>query len=275
MADALRGKLVYKGERGYSAYEVAVLNGFVGTEQDWLATLGTSSHFRESKVTYTATSGQVRFKLPSDYTSDSFVDVYVNGLRLNTDEFTLDLVNREVIRTQTSVVGSKVEIVVLIMSTNNLPIVTTLSEESTDDTAISAKAVYGLVKEIEDLSTDAEDLSNVVGNLSLAVDNKMNFSNIQVVTGSTTGIKAGETLIVDASYPNGFTQANTVIIGKMVSSNNVYYDTIDDTDTASGFPIIKMVALMDSGIRIWLKNNSSTEARIGHYKITLLKTTAY
>lgn len=272
MADALRGKLVYKGERGYSAYEVAVLNGFVGTEQDWLATLGTSSHFKESRVTYTATSGQLRFKLPSDYTSDSFVDVYVNGLRLNTDEFSLDLSTREVIRTQTSVAGSKVEIVALIMSTNSLPIVTTLSEKSTDDSAPSAKAVYELS---QDIDKDIKDLGNVTGNLSVAVDNKMNFSNIQVVTGSTSGIEAGETLIVDASYPSGFNKSNTVIIGKMVSSNDNYYDTSDETSTASGFPMIEMIALMDDGIRIWLRNTSSGSARIGHYKITLLKTTAY
>lgn len=31
-----------RGPRGYSAYEIAVQNGFVGTEQEWLAQLGTS-----------------------------------------------------------------------------------------------------------------------------------------------------------------------------------------------------------------------------------------
>lgn len=39
MDDALRGTLCFKGERGYSAYEVAVQNGFEGSEKDWLDSL--------------------------------------------------------------------------------------------------------------------------------------------------------------------------------------------------------------------------------------------
>jgi hypothetical protein len=35
----LRGKLIPKGERGYSAYEIAVQHGFIGTEQEWLDSL--------------------------------------------------------------------------------------------------------------------------------------------------------------------------------------------------------------------------------------------
>lgn len=36
----LKGNLGFKGERGYSAYEIAVQNGFEGSEQDWLDTIG-------------------------------------------------------------------------------------------------------------------------------------------------------------------------------------------------------------------------------------------
>ena len=32
---SLRGNLGFKGDRGYSAYEIALKNGFIGTEQDW------------------------------------------------------------------------------------------------------------------------------------------------------------------------------------------------------------------------------------------------
>lgn len=32
----LIGNIGYKGERGYSAYEIAVQNGFIGTEEEWL-----------------------------------------------------------------------------------------------------------------------------------------------------------------------------------------------------------------------------------------------
>ena len=38
--ETLDGELGYKGERGYSSYEIAVLNGFEGTEQDWLEHFG-------------------------------------------------------------------------------------------------------------------------------------------------------------------------------------------------------------------------------------------
>lgn len=199
MENYLRGQLGFKGEKGDSAYDIAVKNGFEGTEQDWLATLGA----------------------------------------LGKDE---------------------------------LPIVTTISDSSTDTVAPSAKAVNTMKKAI---MAEIDEMGNGMGALSIAIDNKMNFSNIAVVTGSQSGIGAGQTVIVDVNYPSGFTQANTVIIGKMISSNNNYYDTSDTTPTASGFPTIKMVALTSSTIRIWLTNTNSTEARAGHFKITLLKTTAY
>lgn len=199
MENLLKGTVGFKGEKGDSAYDIAVKNGFEGTEQDWLATLGA----------------------------------------LGKDE---------------------------------LPIVTTITDSSTDTVAPSAKAVNTMKKE---LAKNVSDLGNVVGNLSLAIDDKMNFDNIAVVTGSQSGIGVGETKIIDVNYPSGFNQANTVIIGKMISSNSNYYDTSDTTPTASGFPTIKMIALTSSTIRIWLTNTNTTEARAGHFKITLLKTTAY
>ena len=88
MEEYLRGVLGFKGDTGLSAYELALKNGFVGTEKDWLATLGTSSHFNEESIIYTSTAGQTSFNLPNSYTSNSFIDVYVNGLRLNSNEYT-------------------------------------------------------------------------------------------------------------------------------------------------------------------------------------------
>ena len=199
MENLLKGTVGFKGEKGDSAYDIAVKNGFEGTEQDWLATLGA----------------------------------------LGKDE---------------------------------LPIVTTITDSSTDTVAPSAKAVNTIKKEI---MKEIDDMGNGIGSLSIAIDNKMNFSNIAVITGSESGIGAGATKIVDVNYPAGFNQTNTVIIGKMISSNNNYYDTSDLTTTANGYPTIKTIALTGSTIRIWLTNTNSTEARVGHYKITLLKTTAY
>lgn len=42
MEEILRGTLAFKGERGYSAYEVAVQNGFEGTVEEWLIMCGVS-----------------------------------------------------------------------------------------------------------------------------------------------------------------------------------------------------------------------------------------
>lgn len=42
MEDILRGTLCFKGERGFSAYEVAVRNGFEGTVDEWLKMCGVS-----------------------------------------------------------------------------------------------------------------------------------------------------------------------------------------------------------------------------------------
>lgn len=253
----LRGSLGFKGERGYSAYEVAKQNGFIGTEQDWLATLGTSSNFdRESYIYYSDTVGQTEFELTGVSMANAVVDVYIESQRLDSDEYELVLGNtpKIVLTIPLDVVGTKVEAVVLRMKTNSLPIVETISADSTNETVPGTKAVY--------------ELANT---LTTEINTKLNSANIKVVTGSTEGISAGGTTIVDVAYPNGFNGSNTVIIGKMVSSNNNYYDTSDMTDTDSGFPIIKQIALIDSGIRIWMKNNSTSASRIGHFKITLLK----
>lgn len=248
----LKGTVGFKGEKGESAYQVAVRNGFIGTEKDWLATLGTTNYVGETKATFVGSQGQKEFGLPTGYTSESVVEVYVEGERLNANEYTLNSSNRILTLTNAiSVNGTTVEIVLLAMASFEFPIVETINASSTNETAAGTKAVYDLV------------------NTSVAP--KLNKSNIQVLTGSTSGIGAGTTVIEDISYPSGFNKSNTLIVGKMTSSNNVYYDSLDLTDTTNGFPRISMVALMDSGIRIWLKNTNSTEARVGHYKITLMR----
>lgn len=40
----LIGNIGYKGERGYSAYEIAVKNGFIGTEEEWLEQIISSTY---------------------------------------------------------------------------------------------------------------------------------------------------------------------------------------------------------------------------------------
>ena len=244
----LQGTVGFKGEKGDSAYQVAVKNGFIGTEKDWLATLGTTNYVGETKATFVGSQGQKEFGLPTGYTSESVIEVYIEGERLNSNEYTINTANRTMTLTNAiSVNGTTVEIVLLAMASFELPIVETINASSTNDTTAGTKAIYDFV------------------------NTKLNKSNIRTITGSVSGIGAGTTAIEDVDYPSGFTKANTLIVGKMTSSNNVYYDSVDLTDTASGFPKISMVALMDTGIRIWIKNTNSTESRVGHYKITLMR----
>ena len=147
-----RGILGFKGERGYSAYEIAVQNGFIGTEQDWLAQLGTSINFNQTKTMYTTESEESSHALPDSFTSNSFLDIYVNGKHLAPDKYSI---SDGIINYSPSLsASSTVELVVTTSSTNELPIVTTISENSTDETVPSAKAVYLVSKNLEDNKQD-------------------------------------------------------------------------------------------------------------------------
>lgn len=300
---SLRGALAHKGERGYSAYEIAVQNGYVGTEQDWLATLGTVSHFKEESITHMSTAGQTTFDLPSLYTSNSFIDVYINGLRLNSNEYTINTSTREInLVGITLLAGQAVEIVVLTMATNTLPIVETINANSTNETAAGTKAVYDYVQnesnkvsvkiatltsetnaKIGTVNSEINTLNNRITNnvntindsieqLSNNVDSeKLNKSNIQTLTGSIQNIGAGETATASINYPSGFTKTNTLIISKMCSSGNAYYDVVDATMTTNGFPTIALISLTDTAIKVGLKNTNNTTAFTGHYKITIMR----
>lgn len=255
----LKGVLGFKGERGYSAYEIAVQNGFVGSEKQWLATLGTTNNLTGNESVYiTQTDNESEFDLPSDFTSNSVLEVYLDGVRLANTMYTINANTRKVILNNPVVKGTAVEIEVLTLIAGETPISDEINENSTNETAAGSKAVYDHVQETQVM---------FINILNAKFDN----SNIQTLTGSISGIAAGETKTVDINYPSGFTKDNTHILSKMCSNNNVYYDSVDLTSTASGFPVIKMVALLDDVIRVWMTNTNSTTAKIGYYKITLLK----
>lgn len=59
MENLLRGSLGFKGERGYSAYEIAVKNGFEGTEREWLLSLITDSDLLGEYAIVTATISDI------------------------------------------------------------------------------------------------------------------------------------------------------------------------------------------------------------------------
>ena len=60
-----KGVLGFKGERGYSAYEIAVLHGYEGTEQDWIDHFGLdlSGYVQTSDVVDNLTSTETTHPL--------------------------------------------------------------------------------------------------------------------------------------------------------------------------------------------------------------------
>lgn len=279
----LKGVLGFKGDKGASAYEIAVKHGFRGTEQDWLATIGTTSNFSDDKVSYiTTTTNETTFDLPTSYIGSEYsaIEVYVNGIKRLSDTYTVNDTTRKVILTSgLPVVGTKVEIVALTLTTNALPIVETINSSSTNQTAPGTKAVYDYVQGINNsldgrigqAESDILGLMGNIGTINNSLNSKVNTNNFRTLTGSIQNIAAGATSSIELSYPSGFTKTNTLIISKMSSTSSDYYDTFSTTDTTNGFPVITQIALLDDKIKIWMKNNSTSQARIGYYKVTIMR----
>ncbi len=75
-----------RGAQGYSAYELAVRNGFEGTEYEWINSLSKSNYYRLYSNTYTATedleTAQIAMSLPVEYKPEvDMLFVFVNGLK--------------------------------------------------------------------------------------------------------------------------------------------------------------------------------------------------
>ena len=122
------------------------------------------------------------------------------------------------------------------------------------------------------ITNNVNTINDSIEQLSNNVDaEKFNKSNIVTLTGSIQNIASGETKSASMSYPSGFTKANTLIISKMVSSGNNYYDVTDVTMTTNGYPTITLMSLTDSAINIGLKNTHNTSTMTGHYKITIMR----
>lgn len=167
--EMLKGQLCWKGERGLSAYEIAKQNGYEGTEQDWLATLGTSSHFSETKKTYTINDISIKeFDLPNKFTTGMFLSVYLDGHRLTEEQYFLDIENSKILLNETLIIkpNSTLEIVESFLSTNNFPIMETINEDSTNENVPGTKAVYDFVKNYTpDLTELINDIKKEIINL--------------------------------------------------------------------------------------------------------------
>ena len=269
MENYLKGMIGWKGERGYSAYDVAVQNGFAGTEKDWLASLGTAEYLSRVEEEITPTSAGTSFVISSNISKTDLVDVYLDGKKLAQDKYTINTDNDVITFDNQLDTGNTILISILKARTAELPIITTIGDTSTDDTVPSAKALNTIKK---DLEQKIDYATNDIADLQYVSELKLNKESIKVITGSYMNVGIGETVIVDVNYPEGFNKSNTVILGKMVSSNNNYYDTINEDSTVNGFPIIKMIALTDGTIRVWLENTASNGTRNAYYKITLMNT---
>jgi hypothetical protein len=216
MENALRGVLGYKGERGYSAYEVAVKNGFIGSEKDWLSSLGTSSHFKEEKEIHIATQDQASFDIPSNYTDNSYITVFVNGFRLNQNEYTLDLDTNKINLVEALDEGAVVELVILTMSTNELPILENMTSGATDETVLSSKCVFdNLTINVKSFGAKGDGITDDTEAIQNAIDaanqkNRKVYMPIGTYLISNSILLNGCTLLGETS--NIFNQAGTVIL---------------------------------------------------------------
>ena len=88
-----------RGPNGLSAYEIYVANLPEGeaplSEQEWLNSLNKANYYKQYKDTYTVLEdfvSTIPINIPQ-YNSTTLLEVYINGLRLNEDEYTVDGTN--------------------------------------------------------------------------------------------------------------------------------------------------------------------------------------
>ena len=230
--NVIKGYLAIKGEQGLSAYEVAVENGFEGSEQDWLATLGTSSFFSQYPIVHNTTEATFDFDLPNEYINGSFVDAYVDGLHVSNSEYSIQENDGNYIVHFNEAIpsGKSVELVVTEITTNNLPISDTLDSHSTNETASSSKVVYDKITEVEGKIPALNDIVDVIypiGSIYLTV-NAINPSTI--FTGTTwEQIKDRFLLASGNTYANGSTggSANAVVVSHTHTMNSTGAHTHD------------------------------------------------
>lgn len=106
-----------RGLQGFSAYEVAVENGFRGTMEEWLWSLRGSGGY-ERMVSYykTRMENEKRIALPYVYEERHLLDVFVNGFKLSEEEYWVEEVNGAyflVLARALDVVGTVVELDVI------------------------------------------------------------------------------------------------------------------------------------------------------------------
>ncbi len=100
--DSIKGVVHFenmRGPNGLSAYEIYVANLPEGeaplSEQEWLNSLNKANYYKQYKDTYTVLEDNtttIPINIPQ-YNSTTLLDVYINGLRLNENEYTINDTN--------------------------------------------------------------------------------------------------------------------------------------------------------------------------------------
>ncbi len=153
----------YDDLRGLSAYEVAVRNGFEGSEAEWLKSLGGSGGYKRMVKSYvTVNEAESRFELPYVYHEDCSVDVYVNGIRLCRSEYVVEG-NCVVLVKPLDVIGTMVELDVIDPNVVN---VTTIDDFLSDESKnpVQNKVIKMALDDKASVS-DVERLSADLGNI--------------------------------------------------------------------------------------------------------------
>lgn len=254
----LRASLGFKGDTGYSAYEIALENGFVGSEQDWLASIGQSSHLEKEEIILTSTEANQSIFYIQDRNllrSNTFCEVYINGLKLNSEEYRMSLYSGDTdgtalrLNTPLEVIGTTVEITAKSLTTNDLPISTTISEFSTNSTAAGTKSVYDALQALP--------------------------SNVYEVRENFNEIAPGGTTSLYFSYPEGLDGWSSFVISKGINTNTTIamYDgsATDLTWEGQPLPIIDSVELYTHSIKVRIKNYGEETSPNGEAILFLMK----
>lgn len=199
--NVLKGSLVYKGENGKSAYELAVQEGFEGTLQDWLGTYSdTMRMFNEYKEEYVTTESTSTFLLPEEYINGAFVDIYVEGLHIPSDEYEIeevtvdDTLRYQAVLDTAVATNKKVEISVLVMGhSSSLPITDTITSTSTNTTASGTKSVYDYIESKKSTSIGSASTDNTFPT------SKAVYEKCESIKGDIPSLST----VVDLIYPVG------------------------------------------------------------------------
>ena len=132
-----------QGNEGKSAYEVAVKNGYTGTEEEWLNSLRGYSYNRIIEFYTTTTDNETNVEI-SKYDENYLIDVFVNGFLRPSNSYSIQNIDDKyyvVFNHALDEIGTEVEIHITEISNTTSPIV--IDEEVTDGStnAVSGGAV--------------------------------------------------------------------------------------------------------------------------------------